>query len=109
MKPATKRRLLVFGSGLLIGSALSVLLFQYADFVEGPRKAEKVEVVLTSCDLAPGDVFEEKCVQKRVVAAQHTPPNVVTADQVGLWTGKTVNVKLKSGSAVRTVDFEESN
>ncbi len=107
MSPDTKRRLLIFGTGLLVGSLLSILLFKYADFVEGPRSTEKVEVVLTRCDLAPGDVFEEKCVEKRVVAAQHTPPDVVTSDQVGLWVGRTVAVKLNSGSAVRTVDFEE--
>ncbi len=101
-----KRRATVFGVGLGIGTLLSILLFQYAAYVEGPRETENVEVILTTCDLKVGQVFEESCVEKRIIAHQFTPPDVVMSDQVGLYVGRKVNVAMKAGDAIRTVDFE---
>lgn len=106
MSPDMKRRLTVFGTGVLIGSILSYFLFKYASFVEQPRTVENVEVVLTTCALEPGDVFEARCVEKRVVASQFVPPDTVTTSQMGLYVGRPVKVALTPGSAVRTVDFE---
>ena len=108
MKADTKRRLTVFGAGVILGTPLSIGLFQYAkmSMENNPRETNNVEVVLTSCELQPGDVFEERCVQKRVIAEHFVPPDTIMADQVGLWLGKKVNVGLEPGSAVRTVDFD---
>ena len=105
MKADTKRRLKVFGAGAAIGIVLSILLFQYAAYVEGPREVTKIEVVLTTCDLEPGDTFTEECVEKRAVAEQFIPPDTIESDQLGLYVGEQVTVSLKAGSAVRTVDF----
>lgn len=105
MKADTKRRFTVFGAGLFVGCILSVFLFQYASMVEGPRETENLEVVLTTCPLAPGDVLEERCIERRVVAHQFTPPDVLTTDQLGLYVGRPITVALEPGSAVRTVDF----
>ena len=107
MKEDTKQRLKIFGAGASIGVVLSILLFQYADYVEGPRRTTKVEVVLTTCDLKAGDVFEEECVEKRAVAEQFIPPDTIESKQLGLYVGEPVIVDLEKGSAVRTVDFAE--
>ena len=96
----------MFGAGVLIGSVLSYFLFQYAAMVERPREVRSVEVVVTACDLAPGDVFEERCAEKRVVAERFVPPDTVLSDQIGLYVGRRLEVALEKGSAVRTVDFQ---
>lgn len=108
MKPDMKRRLTVFGAGFLLGLPIAIGLFQYAASVQEqhPRETHNVEVVLTTCALQPGDVFEERCVEKRVVAEQFVPPGTIAADQVGMWVGRKLAVALDPGSAVRTEDFE---
>ena len=109
MNADTKRRLSVFAAGAAIGTPLAIALFQYATNLQqsAPRETNNVEVVLTTCSLKPGDVFEEKCVEKRVVADHFVPPNTIVADEVGLWVGKPLQVALEPGSAVRTVDFDK--
>lgn len=103
----TKRRLLIFGTGAMIGTFLSIALFRWAGWVREnePRQSEKLEVILSSCQLAPGDVFAESCVQKRVIEYQFVPPDAVQSHEVGLYVGRAVNVAIEPGSAVRTVDF----
>lgn len=101
-----KRRLSLFAAGASVGCVLSWGLFQYADYVEGPRETTKEEVVMSTCDLSAGDVFEERCIEKRAVPEQFIPPDTVRTDQMGLYIGETLKVDVASGSAVRTVDFE---
>lgn len=103
-----KRRLTLYGAGFALGLPIAIALFQYASMVQKttPRETRSVEVVMTKCALKDGDVFKPECVEKRVVAEQFVPPDVIPADQVGLWTGKTIHAKLEVGSAVRTVDFQ---
>lgn len=107
MTSDTKRRLLIFGTGALIGTFLSILLFRWAGYVREnePHEAQKLEVILSSCALQPGDIFEEKCVQKRIIEYQFVPPEAVESHQVGLYVGRAVNVAVEPGSAIRTVDF----
>lgn len=104
----TKRRITVFGAGMLLGTPLAIALFSWATSVQEsqPREVNNIEVVLTSCDLRPGDLFEERCVERRVVAEQFTPPDVIASDNIASWLGKPVYVELAAGSAVRTVDFQ---
>ena len=99
----------MFGAGVAIGTPLAILLFQYAMQVQEttPRETNNVEVVLTKCALQPGDVFVEKCVEKRVVAEQFVPPNAIAADNVASYLDKPIWVALEEGSAVRTVDFDK--
>ena len=107
MNADTRRRLTVFGAGMLLGLPLAVGLFQYASKVqqETPRETDNVEVVLTKCALQPGDKFDRSCVQRRVVARHFVPPDVIAADNVESWIDRELNVALEEGSAVRTVDF----
>lgn len=107
MQPDMKRRLTVFGAGVLLGIPLAVGLFQYAMDVQEskPRATNNIEVALTKCALSPGDVFEERCVEPRVIAEQFVPPNAIPVDNIASWTGKQIWVELAEGSAVRTVDF----
>lgn len=109
MDADTKRRVTVFGTGVLLGLPLAIGLYQYAanERENRPRETTNVEVVLTSCALAPGDVFEEKCVERRVIAEHLVPPDVIVADNVASWTGKPIQVELTAGQAVRTVDFDK--
>ncbi len=102
-----KRRLRLFGTGALIGLPLSIALFQYASRVqqEQPREVDNVEVVLTTCALEPGDLFEQRCVEARVVPKQFVPPDAIAFDNIASWVDKPVHVKLAPGHAVRTVDF----
>ena len=102
-----KRRLTMFGAGVVLGLPLAIGLYQYARGVqEGqPRETTNLEVVLTTCALEPGDLFEERCIERRVVAQQFVPPDAVMADNVASWIDKPVHVSLSVGDAVRTVDF----
>ena len=109
MDANTKRRFAIFGAGAVVGTFLSILLFQYAAYVDGPRETKKVEVVLTTCDLQKGDVFRPECVEERFVAEQFVPPHTITSDQKGLYVGETLHVGLSPGDAVRTVDFEQGD
>ena len=108
MTSDTRRRLLIFGTGAMIGTLLSILLFRWSGYVREnePRESEQLEVILSSCQLAPGDIFAESCVQKRVIEYQFVPPDAVQSHELGLFVGRAVNVAIEPGSAVRTVDFE---
>lgn len=108
MDRQTKRRVTVFGAGMLLGTPIAIALFYWAASVQEsqPRKTNNVEVVLTKCDLQPGDLFEERCIERRVVAEQFVPPDVIPADNIASWVNQPIHVELAAGSAVRTVDFQ---
>lgn len=107
MTPDTQRRFLMFGAGLLIGCVLSIGLFKYASQVQGAREVQRVDVVVTTCDLRAGDELERSCVESRAVEHQFVPPDSMRSAELTEYLGRRLNVALPMGSAVRTVDFSE--
>lgn len=105
MNDDIKRRLKIFGVGLAIGLMLSMVLLTFAQHRER-EEVEQIEVVLTNCDLAPGDVLEESCVETLTVAYSRLPPKPLRARDLDWHLGKKVVTRLEAGSVLRTPDFE---
>lgn len=102
-----KRRLSIFGTGLVIGTIASVILFQFWDSGEPADTAKKVDVVLSTCDIASGEVFEKECAEiRKDVAVHFVPPDILYAKELDWHIGKTLRVDVAKGDAIRTVDFE---
>jgi len=103
-----KHRLTVYGAGFAVGTVLSVLLFQYADIVESqPHEVEKLDVVLTRCDVHPGEAFERRCAEVRTVAYQFVPPGALQKKDLSWHIGRTFDVALDAGDVIRTADFRD--
>ena len=100
-----KRRMLIFGTGVMLGGVMSIYLLRYAAENQESAPLETIHVAISTCDLKAGDLFEERCAEKREVETRLTPPDVLLMKRTPLYVGKELATGVPVGNAFRVVDF----
>ncbi len=106
MKANTKRRLLTYGTGVLIGGVVVMFLNGASKKNPVEKRVDKIVVSIAKCDLAVGDVLTKGCIESRAVASQFIPPETLVYKRRKLFIGRKLTTEIKTGAAIREVDFE---
>lgn len=70
------------------------------------KRVDKVVVSIAKCDLAVGEVLTKECIESRAVATQFIPPQTMVFKRRKLFIGRKLITEIKTGAAIREVDFE---
>ncbi len=102
-----KRRWLMYLTGILLGSGVAWMLVSKR-VAEGRTPGVPTPVVLTACELSPGQILRQPCVEVRTVSSRRVPPGVIPVADLDAYLGRAVHVKLVRGSALRVADFSSA-
>jgi len=106
LNPELKQRLKLFGMGASVGTLLSILLFMvWSTKYEKPAE-ETLKIVVSTCDLRPGDDLKESCTEIRSVTRRFVPPGSLEAGRLPYALNKKLNVAVPAGNAFRSEDVE---
>lgn len=92
--------------GAAIGTVLSILLFmQWSTKYEKPVE-ETLKIVVSTCDLKPGDELKESCTEIRPVTRRFVPPGSLEVGRLPYALNKKLKVAVPAGNAFRSEDVE---
>lgn len=109
MKSNTIRRILIYGTGVMMGLMIVLIMNQIDDQVPKEKQVDRIVVSISACDLKIGDILEETCIESRPVERQFIPPDTMSYERRKLFIGQKLFVELKKGSAIREADFKASD
>jgi hypothetical protein len=99
-----KHRWMMYLTGVLLGSGVAWMLVSRR-VAEGRTPGVPTPVVLTACELRPGDALSRACAEVRSVSSRRVPPGVIPVADLDSYWGRTLSAKLVKGSALRVADF----
>ncbi len=70
------------------------------------KRVDKIVVSIAKCDIAAGEILTKECIESRAVASQFIPPDTMIYKRRKLFIGRKLNTEIKTGAAIREVDFE---
>ncbi|GEM_PF-4795361 len=106
VKANTKRRLLTYGTGLLLGGIVVMVINNVKKKNPAEKRVDKIVVSIAKCDLKAGEVLTQKCIESRSVATPFIPPNTMIYKRRKLFIGRELSTEIKVGAAIREVDFK---
>ena len=83
-----------------------MVVFHLWQDIDEPILEEKVDIVVSDCDIERGDTLRAECARIRTeVPSRFVPPQTLEAKDLDWHIGKRLEVDVASGNALRTVDF----
>ncbi len=109
MDEIQKRRVTIFSAGVVIGTLVSIVLFQLWQDIDEPMLEERVDIVVAACSLEAGQALEASCARVREgVPSRYVPPQTLLAKDLDWHLGKEISVDIAEGNAIRIVDFTDA-